>query len=65
MSLTAALKEKITAVAQTKKIADLQKDISTQESYLTTDHGVSVSDTDNWWVALCATRDARTLTTAG
>lgn len=48
MSVTAALKEKITAVAETKKIADLQKNFVKQESFLTTDHGVKVSDTDNW-----------------
>ncbi|GJE87736.1 catalase [Phanerochaete sordida] len=48
MSLAGALKEKFTAVAQTKKIADLQKDILKQEEYLNTDHGVLISDTDNW-----------------
>ncbi|EKM48646.1 uncharacterized protein PHACADRAFT_132272 [Phanerochaete carnosa HHB-10118-sp] len=48
MSLTAALKEKVTAVAETKKIADLQRDIIKQENYLTSDLGVKVSDTDNW-----------------
>ena len=48
MSLTAALKQKVTAVAETKKIADLQKDTLKQENYLTNDLGVKVSDTDNW-----------------
>ena len=47
-SLTDALKQKVTAITQTKKIADLQKDISTQEKFYTTDHGVKVSDTNNW-----------------
>lgn len=48
MSLTEALKEKVTAIAQTQKIADLQKNIHTQEGYYTNDHGVAVPDTDTW-----------------
>ena len=48
MSLTQALKEKVTAVSQTAKIADLQKDTQKQDKFHTNDLGVKVSDTDNW-----------------
>ena len=50
MSLAEALKEKVTAVAQTAKIADLQRDIHKPDSYHTNDLGVKVPDTDNWSV---------------
>lgn len=46
MSLTEAVK--VIAVAQTAKIADLQRDIQKPETYHTNDLGVAVSDTDNW-----------------
>ena len=55
MSVTEAIKEKVTAVAQTAKIADLQRDTivqSAQTTGLTTDHGVKVPDHDNWCVFL-------------
>lgn len=48
MSLTEALKDKVTAVVETAKIADLQRDIHKPDTYNTNDHGVAVSDTDNW-----------------
>lgn len=51
MSVTDALKQKVTALAQSAKIADLQKDTYKQEKFLTTDHGVKVSETDNWSVS--------------
>ena len=53
MSLAGALKEKVIGVVESKKIADLERDRLRQGSgtYYTTDHGVKVSDTDNWWVA--------------
>ncbi len=51
MSLTQALKQKVTAAVETKKIADLQRDIANEPgNYHTTDHGVKVADTDNWYV---------------
>ena len=50
MSVTDALRQKVTAVAESVKIADLQKDTCTQQRFLTTDHGVKVSETDNWLV---------------
>ena len=54
MSVTEAIKNTITAVTETAKIADLQRDIIDQSSYarkpaLTTDHGVKISDHDNWY----------------
>ena len=53
MSVTDALKQKFTAVAETKKIADLQRDFVDQSAPglgLTTDLGVKVPDHDNWCV---------------
>lgn len=52
MSVTDALKQKVIGVAQTAKIADLHKNTVQQEHFLTTDHGVKVSETDNWSVDL-------------
>lgn len=46
-----AFKQKVTAVTESAKIADLQKDMQEQAKFLTTDHGVKVSETDNWSVA--------------
>ena len=54
MSVTDAIKRKVTAVTETSKIADLQRNIVDQTgagSILTTDHGVKVADHDNWYVA--------------
>ncbi|KAJ3520830.1 hypothetical protein NM688_g9107 [Phlebia brevispora] len=49
MSVTDALKQKVTSVTETAKIADLQRDLIDQsKGGLTTDHGVKVSDHDNW-----------------
>ncbi|KAF7792477.1 hypothetical protein EIP86_003517 [Pleurotus ostreatoroseus] len=49
MSVTDALKQKVAAVAQTAKIADLQRDLVDQSrGGLTTDLGVKVADHDNW-----------------
>ena len=48
MSLTDALKQKVTAVAESAKIADLQRDIHKPEAYHTNDLGVAVSNTDHW-----------------
>ena len=50
MSVTDALKQKVAAMAESAKIADLQHDITKPEQYLTTDHGVKVAETDNWYV---------------
>ena len=51
MSVTDALKQKVAAVAQTAKIADLQRDVVDQSrGALTTDLGVKVADHDNWCV---------------
>lgn len=50
MSVADALRQKVTAVTESAKIADLQKDTHKQEAFLTTDHGVKVSETDNWYV---------------
>ncbi|EED80243.1 candidate catalase [Postia placenta Mad-698-R] len=51
-AITNAAKQVFTAATQTAKIADLQRDIidpSTKPTKgLTNDHGVFVSDTDNW-----------------
>lgn len=51
-SLVESAKKAFTVATSTDKIADLQRD--TQETrpgeHLTTDHGVKVSDTDNWCV---------------
>ena len=52
MSVVDALKLKVTAIAENTKIADLQRDLAPQHKFLTTDHGVKVSDTDNWLVKL-------------
>jgi catalase len=41
----------VTAMAPTQKVVDLQRDTVQglqAEQPLTTDHGVKVSDTDNW-----------------
>ena len=59
MSVTGAIKEKITAVTETAKIADLQRDIVDQGSYagkaaLTTDHGTKIPNHDDWYVVLAA-----------
>ena len=54
MSVTDAIKRKVTAVTETSKIADLQRNIVDQTGaglILTTDHGVKVADHDNWYVA--------------
>jgi catalase len=48
MSLTDTLRQKITSVMETKKIADMQQNVLKQDHYYTTDHGVKVADTDNW-----------------
>ncbi|KAI0702432.1 catalase [Cytidiella melzeri] len=48
MSITGAIKQKITALAESDKIADLQRDITTPQHFLTNDHGVKASETDNW-----------------
>ncbi len=50
MSVADALKQKFTAVAESAKIADLQYETTKPEQYLTTDQGVKVSETDNWYV---------------
>ena len=50
MSVTDALKQKVTSMAESAKIADLQHEITKPEQYLTTDHGVKVAETDNWYV---------------
>jgi catalase len=50
MSLTDALKQKVTAVAESAKIADLQRNMGKPDSFLTTDHGTKVAETDNWQV---------------
>ncbi|KAH8100471.1 catalase [Cristinia sonorae] len=53
MSNIGVVKQALTAVTQSKKIADLQKVTVTPENSLkgqthTTDHGVPIRDTDNW-----------------
>lgn len=57
-SLIESAKKVFTPIAPTDKVADLQRDIQdldtpdrNRPNDLTTDHGVKVSDTDNW----CAT----------
>lgn len=53
-SITSALKSAATSAVntftETAKIKDLQRDTlqSDRDKVLTTDHGVKVSDTDNW-----------------
>ena len=53
-ALKTAAQSVLSAVTDTAKIADLQKDIldpsKRPTKSLTTDHGVFVSDTDNWCV---------------
>ncbi|ESK88286.1 putative catalase [Moniliophthora roreri MCA 2997] len=48
--MTSAVKQAITSATNTRKIADLQRDLiePSTKSGLTTDHGVAISDTDNW-----------------
>lgn len=48
MSITDTLKQKFTGIAENPKIADLQRDTVKPAKYHTNDHGVAVSDTDNW-----------------
>lgn len=45
-------KQAFTAATSTNKVVDLQRDIQEPRTgeHLTTDHGVKVSDTDNWCV---------------
>ncbi|KAF8626349.1 hypothetical protein AX15_005006 [Amanita polypyramis BW_CC] len=49
-TVTAAAKEVLSSLTATDKIRDLQRDIvdAKPDSPLTTDHGVRISDTDNW-----------------
>ncbi|KAF8446207.1 catalase-like domain-containing protein [Boletus edulis BED1] len=49
-SLVESAKKAFTSATATEKVADLQRDIQTPQArdHLTTDHGVKVSDTDNW-----------------
>ncbi|KAK7037458.1 catalase 1 [Paramarasmius palmivorus] len=48
--MASTLKQVITSATSNKKIADLQRDTiePSGKSGLTTDHGVPISDTDNW-----------------
>ena len=52
-SVVESAKKAFTAATPTDKIADLERDIQVpdKQAPLTTDHGVNVSDTDNWCVA--------------
>lgn len=51
-SLIESAKKTITVATSTDKVVDLQRDIQEPRTgeHLTTDHGVKVSDTDNWCV---------------
>lgn len=53
-SVTEAIKSTFGGPKNTAKHADLQRDVvdpsKVKENVLTTDHGVKVSDTDNWCV---------------
>lgn len=49
-SIGSAIKQAFSSVTDSAKIKDLQSDMvqASESSELTTDHGVKVSDTDNW-----------------
>lgn len=53
-SVTEAIKSTFGGATNTAKNADLQRDVvdpsKVKQNVLTTDHGVKVSDTDNWYV---------------
>lgn len=53
-SVTEAIKSTFGGPTNTAKHADLQRDVvdpsKVKQNVLTTDHGVKVSDTDNWYV---------------
>ena len=53
-SLKTAAKQTVTSFTSSAKVADLQKNIvePTSGCPMRNDHGVLVSDTDNWFVTL-------------
>lgn len=58
-SFVESANKSLTTVTSTDKVSDLQRDIQEPRpgSHLTTDHGVKVSDTDNWCVACVGFRE--------
>lgn len=51
-SVGTAVKNAFTGMASTAKVSDLQRNTIDHKTGpgLTTDHGVKISDTDNWYI---------------
>jgi hypothetical protein len=52
-SITSAFKHALASVEETKKVSKLQSNVVTpsHDSRLTTDAGVKITNTDNWYVS--------------
>jgi hypothetical protein len=52
-SITSAFKQALAGVEETKKVSQLQSDVvaPSHSSRLTTDAGVKITNTDNWYVS--------------